>query len=333
MEEATEYFKNLPWDTLGIDKECLFFSTNSNMSIMNDRILEYLVSNKVQLFASLDGPKEENDKCRVFPNGTGTYDTIVQNLRKIKERDEEYYKERVTILSVEADIYDKNACERFFKEGEFSDLLVSASREEPAGCSYKDPTGLIEKKLISFETDLQQLKGDIDKICLEDSSVELAEPYLPYVRIQTDNPRGTNHFNIMLTCPMGIDNNMVGVNGDIHICHKTDGSAPFANIHKLPIDYTKLVNLYLEHNKEVNRSGCRSCWAVRFCSVCGAKRLKNGQMINPTFEECEVMRLEQKLYMSAFFYAMEHRTDIVDYLEKKRNNIHEYISLVDVHKF
>ena len=131
----------------------------------------------------------------------------------------------------------------------------------------------------------------------------------------------------------GIDNNIISVNGDIHICHKTDGSIPFANIHHLPIDYDKLVDIYVEHNRVVNQGGCRSCWAVRFCAVCGASRLRAGRMVNPTFDECEVIRLEQKLFMSAFFYAVENRPDVIEYLERKRENRREYISIMDIHTF
>ena len=333
MEQATEYFKSLPWDSIGIDKSKLYFSTNSNMSIMNDRILDFLVSNKVQLFASLDGPKEENDKCRVFPNGKGTYDIIATNLRKIRERDPEYFKEHVSLLSVRAKGYNQEVCESFFKEGEFSELITQSSKEEPVGCIYTDP--IAEKKQMeeAFESDLKHLEEDIDKVNLEDSSVQDIEVLLPYVRLRTDCPKGTQNLDIMLTCPMGIDNNMISVNGDIHICHKTDGSIPFANIHHLPIDYDKLVDIYVEHNRVVNQGGCRSCWAVRFCAVCGASRLRAGRMVNPTFDECEVIRLEQKLFMSAFFYAVENRPDVIEYLERKRENRREYISIMDIHTF
>lgn len=333
MEQATEYFKQKPWNVIGMATDKLFFSTNSNMSIMNDRILEFLVNNKVQLFASLDGPKEENDKCRVFPDGSGTYDTIVKNLRKIRERDEEYFKDHVSIFGVQADDYDENACENYFKEGEFSDLDISISRQEYVECSYKNPVGELKRLTDSFETDYQKIKKDIDKANVEDATINDVGFLLPYVRIQMDNPQGSNNLGILLTCPMGIDNNMIGVNGDIHICHKTDGTAPFANIHNLPINYDKLVDIYLEHNKAVNEGGCRSCWAVRYCSVCGAKRLRKGKMVNPNYNECEVMRMEQQLSMKAFFYAMENRPDVVEYFERKRENRREYISILDIHTF
>ena len=47
---------------------------------MNDEILKFLVDNRVSLFASLDGPGEEHDKCRVFENGEGTFNTAYNNL-------------------------------------------------------------------------------------------------------------------------------------------------------------------------------------------------------------------------------------------------------------
>ena len=331
IEKATEYFKQKPWNTIGIDTSHLSFSTNSNMSIMNDRILDFLVNNKVQLFASLDGPKEENDKCRVFQDGKGTYDTIVKNLRKIRERDEKYFKEHVSILGVQADEYDEDICQKFFKEGEFSDLDVSISRQEYVECSYKNPDGELEHLKNSFEPDYEEIKNNIDKANVDDATINNVDFLLTYVRIQTDNPKGTNNLGMTLTCPMGIDNNMIGVDGDIHICHKTDGSAPFANIHNLPIDYSKLVDIFMKHNKAVNNGGCRSCWAVRFCSVCGAKRLYKGKMVNPSYKECEVMRMEQQLCLKAFFYAIENRPDIIEYFERKRENRREYISILDTY--
>lgn len=333
MEQATEYFKQKPWNTVGIETKDLFFSTNSNMSIMNDRILDYLVSNNVQLFASLDGPKEENDKCRVFSDGRGTFDTVVKNLRKIRKRDENYFKERVSILSVIADDYDRDACQKYFNEGEFSDLDISSSRQEYVNCSYKAPNSELKRLEDNFEDDYREIRNDIDKANIDDSSINNIEYLLPYVRVQTDNPHGTNNLGIMLTCPMGIDNNMIGVDGDIHVCHKTDGSAPFANIHCLPIDYEKLVNIFMEHNKAVNNGECRSCWSARYCAVCGAKRLQKGKMVNPNHAECDVIRMEQKLNMMAFFYAMKNRPDIIEYFEKRKENRREYISILDIHSF
>lgn len=333
MEQATEYFKQKPWNTFGIETKDLFFSTNSNMSIMNDKILDYLVSNNVQLFASLDGPKEENDKCRVFADGSGTHDIIVKNLRKIRERDENYFRDRVSILAVVADDYDKEVCWKYFKDGEFSDLEVSTSRQEYVDCSYIAPVNELKRLEEGFEDDYRDIINDIDKAHVDDSSINNIEYLLPYVKVQTDNPHGTNNFNIMLTCPMGIDNNMIGVDGDMHICHKTDGSDPFANIYHIPVDYDKLVDIFVEHNRAVNNGGCRSCWAVRYCTVCGAKRLQKGKMVNPNHSECEVMRMEQKLNMKAFFYAMKNRPGIIEYFEKRRENRREYISILDIHTF
>ncbi len=332
QKHAMEYFKSKPWDEFGIDKKYLSFSTNSNMSAMTDDMLHYLVDNNVQLFASLDGPKSENDKCRVFVNGQGTFDTIVKNLKKIKEYAPEYFKEKVVIYAVEATCYDHEKCIDYFENGDFAGDNILYQTQEPIGCIIEHPEEDYENLCANFDERLNFLKDMIDKADT-DHFPEKLEEFINFVKIKNDNPKGSNNLGLTLSCPMGIDNNIVGVNGDIHICHKTDGSAPFGNIYSLPIDYSKLVDIYLDHNRSVNEGGCKSCWIVNFCPICGARRLNSGKMNNPTPAECKVIRLEEKLMLMAYFYASQHRPDLVEYIAKKRVNKREYVSVTDVNTY
>ena len=332
QKQAMEYFKQLPWADYGIDVSKLSFSTNSNMSSMTDEILHYLVDNNVQLFASLDGPKSENDKCRVFVNGTGTFDTIVKNLKKIKEYAPDYFKEKVTLYAVEATNYDHEKCVDYFENGDFAGDNVLYQLQEPVGCIYEHPQELYKHIHEAFDEELQSLKVLIDDASTEKYPEKL-ENFITYVKIANDHPNGSNNLGLTLSCPMGIDNNIVGVNGDIHICHKTDGSAPFANIYSLPVDLEKLVDIYADHNHCVNTGGCRSCWIVNFCPICGARRLKEGKMCNPTEEECRVLREEQRLMITAFFYAAQHRPDLIEYIAAKRMNRREFISITDLNTY
>lgn len=82
---------------------------------------------------------------------------------------------------------------------------------------------------------------------------------------------------------MGVDNIMVGVTGDLHICHKTDGSMPFGNIHT-GVDLSKMIKIYADFAETTEKGACRSCWAIRFCQCCGATRMRGGKFVNPTKE-------------------------------------------------
>jgi uncharacterized protein len=59
------------------------FSLTTNATLLSPSIIEYLAENAIGVTVSMDGPKEMQDKFRVFSNGRGSYDIIkpkVQNL-------------------------------------------------------------------------------------------------------------------------------------------------------------------------------------------------------------------------------------------------------------
>lgn len=329
--EATEYFKSLPWRENGIDPKYLFFSFNTNMSVMTEDMIRFCIENDYLIYASIDGPKEENDKCRVLPGGEGTFDIIMNNLRKIKEADPEYFSRRINILGVEAEIHDVDKCREFFEKWEFPELDVSVNTQELEGCFYRDPQKELDEMISKFEKNLEIYKEIIDKATLEDPGSDL-KGLIKYTNINFDNPSGSNRLNVLLTCPMGIDNNMVGVDGNVHICHKTDGSYPFANISSTPLDYSKLVELYRRHNESVNKH-CSNCWAIHFCNVCGARRLQKGEFKNPTQEECDVMRADTSLCLSAVLYMAVSRPDLFKNLHDRQKKCDDYISVIDINEF
>lgn len=69
----------------------LTFNMTTNGSLLNNKIIEYLEAHKVRTLISLDGPKEINDKNRVFKNGSGTYETVINNIKHIKENHPSYF--------------------------------------------------------------------------------------------------------------------------------------------------------------------------------------------------------------------------------------------------
>lgn len=328
---ATEYFKSKPWAESGIDPHSLNFSLNTNMAVMTDDMLNFLVENDYMIFASLDGPKEENDKCRVFPNNEGTYEVVMKNLRKIKKLDPDYFKRKVSILSVEAETHDVQKCRDYFEHWEFPELDVSANEQEKEECVYSNPSLELAEQQKMYASDLKEYKAIIDSANLDNIGKELST-LIKYTHLNFTNPHGSDTLHISLTCPMGIDNNMIGVDGNIHICHKTDGSYPFANIHSTPLDYSKLVKLYKEHNECVNQH-CYDCWAIHVCGICGAKRLKNGTFRNPTPQECDVIRGDRHLILSALLYTALKRPELYLQLKKKKEELKDYIPVIDINSF
>lgn len=59
------------------------FGFVSNMTLINDDILEFLKKNNFSILASIDGGQKVHDENRTFTNGKGSFDTVVRNIVKI----------------------------------------------------------------------------------------------------------------------------------------------------------------------------------------------------------------------------------------------------------
>ncbi|MBM4343269.1 MAG: His-Xaa-Ser system radical SAM maturase HxsB [Deltaproteobacteria bacterium] len=65
--------------------KALSFSLVTNLSLMDDDKLDYLLDRKVQLCTSLDGPADLHDKIRIYKNGS-SHELVVGWMKKINDR-------------------------------------------------------------------------------------------------------------------------------------------------------------------------------------------------------------------------------------------------------
>ena len=70
----------------------LTFNVTSNTTLFTDDIIKYFQDHNIKLMVSLDGPKDINDANRVFHDGSGTYDVVMENIQRIKTVAPEYAK-------------------------------------------------------------------------------------------------------------------------------------------------------------------------------------------------------------------------------------------------
>lgn len=62
------------------------FSLTTNATLLTDPIIEFLAEQQIGVTVSIDGPKEMQDKRRVYKSGKGSYDVIEPKLRKLIAR-------------------------------------------------------------------------------------------------------------------------------------------------------------------------------------------------------------------------------------------------------
>lgn len=88
---------------IGLQKEYLDNKVYSNIiqtncTIMDSDIIDFFQRNNFGIGVSIDGPKEIHDKYRRYKNGSGSYNTAINNFSKIQDRGV-----KVAILSVCSD--------------------------------------------------------------------------------------------------------------------------------------------------------------------------------------------------------------------------------------
>lgn len=94
IEKCIEYIRSLDLDDI------ITYYVTTNATIIDDRIADFLEKNNIYLLVSLDGPKYENDRNRIFKNGNGSYDKIVKNLEFIKNNYPDYFRQNISFNSV-----------------------------------------------------------------------------------------------------------------------------------------------------------------------------------------------------------------------------------------
>src|SRR5579864_4338152 len=62
------------------------FSLTTNATLLKPEIIEFIAENRIGVTISIDGPKEVQDKFRVFNNGAGSYDLVAPKVRELLKR-------------------------------------------------------------------------------------------------------------------------------------------------------------------------------------------------------------------------------------------------------
>jgi uncharacterized protein len=229
------------------------FSLTTNATLLSPTIIEYLAENAIGVTVSMDGPKEMQDKFRVFSNGRGSYDIIkpkVQNL--LANHRTRPIAARVTMTSGAMDvkkIYQHLKHELGFYEVGFAPVTTSPDRLY----SINEP---------GMDSVLEQFS-------------ELADEYLEFAL------RGEHHgfsnvsdtlselhqgVNKSLPCGAGLGMVGVGPSGDIAPCHRfVDSDQHVLGNVTTGIDKEKQ-NDFLNRGNIDTKYDCHECWARPLCA-------------------------------------------------------------------
>lgn len=293
------------------------YTLTTNLTLLNEKMLKFLVKNEVYMCISLNGGEKENDRLRVFSDGRGTYSKIKEKLELIRNKYPKYL-EKCYYSNTFDTLSNLQELENFFEFGELSDVkLARASGVSIDFTNWYDQYTQQEKK--EFKKSYELLKDDfINKVINGEKLSSLQEKlFLPQyigllnrcrlISVENQSPYYKNRCG---TCVPG-EKLAVNPDGQILICEKTNYSRPIGTV-LAGIEEKLVLNLISDFN-EVTKS-CVNCPISRLCIKCYASLIDNdGDLVTKNREECKKSISNVQTLLSDLYTMLEQNNNIYKY--------------------
>jgi uncharacterized protein len=255
------------------------FSLTTNATLLQPEMIDFLADNDIGVTISMDGPRELQNKFRVFHNGSGSYDIVAPKIKALLQRHRSRpIGARVTLTSETLDVTRiyRHLTEEFgFWEVGFAPVTTSPNQ------TYAISDGGFDRMLAQFN--------------------ELAYEFQEHVA--TNRHHGFSnikdtleeiHKGVSKAYPCGAGLGLLGVStdGDVAVCHRFAGS----DAHKLGTVQTGIDRAaqqeFLEHHHINDKTDCHTCWARPICAggCYHEAHVRYGTTRRPNLHYCEWIR-------------------------------------------
>lgn len=269
----------------------------SNGTIVTDEIIELIKKHHIKVTISFDGQPMVNDIMRVFPDGTGTSDIIMKNIKKLKEETGEPNTVEVTYNKYH-DINNISIVDIInFINTNFKNISLHIA---PAGgasnCNYT-----LDNRSAFINS--------VDDIFQSISNGNLITYSLVQRIINTLNSKQYNPY----ICEAGVGSLCVSTKGDIYPCFifTDDEGLKIGNVFDKGIfqsdKYINSINQFRAFNKFENKK-CKNCFINTLCNGClGMDYMESGRIFELSEVTCDMFkRMVEKV--------------IINLLKLKKNN-------------
>lgn len=255
------------------------FSLTTNATLLRPDIIAWLAENEIGVTVSIDGPREMQDRLRVFHSGKGTYETVrpkIQELLRVHRT--RPIGARVTLTRENLDIhriFRHLTDEMGFWEVGFAPVTTAPDRDysiEDAG----------------YDRILEQF-GELAREWLEHAAENRHHGF--------SNVKDTLeeiHKGVSKAYPCGAGLGLMGVStgGDVSLCHRFAASPEHTiGSVKTGLDRGRQ-RVFLEEHHIANKTDCHTCWARPLCSggCYHEAHVRYGETASPNLHFCTWVR-------------------------------------------
>ncbi|HGD3883186.1 TPA: radical SAM protein [Streptococcus agalactiae] len=240
------------------------FSTTTNATLLNNKIIEYFINKNISFKISVDGDKQINDLNRTYKNGLGSYENIISKI-DLLSRYEELSLKKITCTNV----VTINNVHKFFD-----------SLQHLSSIGFK----IIETGFNIYDkwedSDLKILKNQLKNISyyyLNNRQDKDNTKFIFMEKLLSNYYYGCKFFS----CKAGINSIYMSADGSIYPC-KEAPNLKLGNC-KHEKDFMKITEI-VKFNETKNKK-CLSCKYLNKCSARGC--ISNNIIMNGDIDEPE----------------------------------------------
>ncbi len=276
------------------DGKKFLFTTTTNALLLDDDAIDFFNREMENVVLSVDGRKEVHDAIRKTVNGRGSFDLIIDKIKKfVKSRGNKSYYVRGTFTAKNLD-FSKDVI--FLAENGFDSISM-----EPVVTDIPD-LAIRAEHLDAINAEYENLLGKyLDKY---------------------DKGEGFNffHFNVDLeggvclrkkvsACGAGNEYFSVVPNGDIYPCHQFAGDKDFLMGNVFDGKLNPQIRSEFANSSLFTRQGCESCFAKFICSGgCAANNYHYEGDINKPYKiTCSMMKKRIECGMHTFAHKKDNK--------------------------
>ena len=266
------------------------FTITTNGMLMDDDAIDFINKEMYNVVLSIDGRKEVNDRMRKRVSGTGSYDRIVPNFKKLVEnrsKDKDYYV-RGTYTKYNLDF--SNDVTHLYDLG-FDEISVEPVMADPA-----EPYAITEADLPTIFKEYEVLAEKIQKIRDEGK-------YINFFHFMLDLDQGPCAIKRLRGCGSGNEYVSITPDGDIYPCHQFVGIEDFKMGNLYDGTFNDDIKQKFAAAHVYSKPECKKCWAKFYCSGgCNANNyLYAGDILNAYKLSCQIQkkRIECAIMMKA----------------------------------
>lgn len=239
------------------------FTISTNGTMLDNEKIDYLASNNIRVAVSIDGPQENHDQFRVTTAGNGSWEKIIANLERFKEKHPGFYNENVSFLCTVHPLYNGQSIDEFFSSQPllFNPDKVSFNSLKRHSLKEEEKQR-IEKEENNFPPSRRHMeKSLLAGITADRFNINKLEPGIKFTG----------------TCFPGGKKFFIGADGKIHICESISGKFPIGDVYN-GFDYDTIRGMLHRYNEAVIDKKCWECEVWFMCNECLATSLNRGSV-------------------------------------------------------